>query len=58
MVGEDLYNRAHGKEQDLKATIAEKLSQSHTGSEKVEDPASEEQKVTLSHKSPSLGKRR
>ena len=62
MVGDEFYNRAHGKEQDLQHSStkaenqAEKLSQTHAGSENLEDSTQEEQKVTLSHKSPSLGK--
>jgi len=64
MVGEEFYNLAHGKEQDLKhgsekpENKAKKLSQTQANSEKIEDSTSEEQKVTLSHKSPSLGRRR
>lgn len=64
MVGGDLYNRAHGKEQDLKLASAkvgnqaEKLSKTPASSESPEDHIQEEQKVTLSYKSPSLGKRR
>jgi len=58
MVGDELYNRIHGKEQSLETTKVEKLSQAHIESENSEDHKSEEHKVTLSYKPPSLGKRR
>jgi len=64
MVGDDIYNRAHGKEQDLKlvpakaGNQAEKLSKTPAASESSEDHTQEGQKVTLSHKPPSLGRRR
>jgi len=58
MLGEEFYNRIHGKAQDLKATTTEKLSKTPAGPESSEDHTQDEQKVPLSHKPPSLGRRR
>ena len=66
MVGKDFYDRAHGKEQDLKlvpakagntGNQAEKLPKTPVD-ENVEDYTQNEQKVTLSHKPPSLSRKR
>ena len=66
MVGEALYNRAHGIKQDPKLakffsekeqTQAQKLSQDSPNAAVKESP-SEEQKTTLSYKPPSPGRRR
>jgi len=57
MLGEEFYNHAHGKEEDLKTVESEQLSKTLTD-QNTEDHSQNEQNVTLSHKPPSLGRKR